>query len=81
MESYREQAGNPGNVSEFNPKEYNKVDLSFKKGDMVVLDGNVIHGSYENNSKQSRPLFSASFIAVGESFVPGRNASRRIFKD
>ena len=30
MESYREQAGNPGNISEFNPKEYNKVDLSFK---------------------------------------------------
>ena len=47
----------------------------------MVLDGNVIHGSYENNSNLSRPLFSASFIAVGESFVPGRNASRRIFKD
>ena len=79
--SYRETKGNPGNLSQFNPENYKKIDLFFEKGDMVVLDGNLIHGSYGNDTNRSRPLYSASFISFGEPFVPGRNASRRIFKD
>jgi phytanoyl-CoA hydroxylase len=75
--SYRESKGtNPGNTVEV-PKKYKKLDLEFKKGGLVVLHGNVVHGSYPNVSKiRSRPFFSCSYISKGETFIPGKNAKR-----
>lgn len=75
--SYREAQGtNPGNTVEV-PECYTKQDLVVKKGDMLVLHGDVIHGSYPNLSPtRSRPLFSISYISKGELFIPGRNANR-----
>ena len=75
--SYREDGGtNPGNIVEV-PDKYSKVDLKVKKGDMLVLNSCVIHGSYPNESPdRSRPLFSISYIKKGASFVPGKNANR-----
>ena len=77
MKSYREDGGtNPGNIVEV-PEKYSKVDLKVKKGDMLVLNSCVIHGSYPNESPdRSRPLFSVSYIKKGASFVPGKNANR-----
>ncbi|MDP3921272.1 MAG: phytanoyl-CoA dioxygenase family protein [Candidatus Omnitrophota bacterium] len=77
--SYREEKGsNPGNTVDV-PNTYSRVDLSFKKGDLVVLNGNTIHGSYPNLSKtRSRPLFSCSYISKGEDFIPGESARRRV---
>lgn len=67
---------NPGNTVDV-PDCYKKADLIIKKGDMLVLHGNLIHGSYPNVSKtRSRPLFSISYISKGETFIPGRNANR-----
>lgn len=75
--SYREAQGiNPGNSVDV-PEAYEKRDLIVKKGDMLVLHGDVIHGSYPNISEtRSRPLFSISYIPKGEYFIPGRNANR-----
>ena len=77
--SYRESVGeNPGNtISEKILAQYDKIDVEFEKGDMLVLHGNCIHGSYPNTSKRSRPLLSCSYISRGEEFVPGRSAQRK----
>jgi ectoine hydroxylase-related dioxygenase (phytanoyl-CoA dioxygenase family) len=77
--SYREPAGsNPGNnIPEKLLKKFEKIDVSFNKGDMLVLHGNCVHGSYPNLSKNSRPLLSCSYITKGESFIPGKNAQRK----
>ena len=77
--SYREPRGsNPGNVisSEY-LKKFEKVDVEFDKGDMLVLHGNCVHGSYPNLSDRSRPLLSCSYITKGEPFIPGNNAQRK----
>ncbi len=76
--SYREpQGANPGNAVKV-PDHYKKVDLSFKKGSLLILNGNTIHGSYANRSNRSRPLYSCSYITKGEPFIPGNNAQRMI---
>ncbi len=75
--SYREDVDkNPGNVVEV-PDKYPKVDLVVSKGDVLVLDGCVVHGSYANTSAdRSRPFFSMSYIKAGAEFIPGKNANR-----
>ena len=76
-ESFREKKGaNPGNTVEV-PSKYKKVDLYVKKGDMLVLHGHCIHGSYLNKSNRSRPLFSANYVPRGELFISGRNSKRK----
>tara|TARA_Y100000593_G_C4297866_1_gene331627 strand:+ start:729 stop:1511 length:783 start_codon:yes stop_codon:yes gene_type:complete len=77
--SYREPKGsNPGNViSEKLLDKFDKVDVEFSKGDMLVLHGNCVHGSYPNHSSHSRPLLSCSYITKGEEFIPGKNAQRK----
>ena len=75
--SYREKNNRPGNQIH-NLKNFNRKDLSFKAGDLLILHGNLIHGSYENKSSKSRPLYSMSYIPVGEYFTRGFNARREI---
>ena len=78
--SYREKRGsNPGNkISKDILFKYKKIDLNFNKGDLLILHGNLIHGSYPNYSNKSRPLLSCSYINVGEKFIPGKNAQRKV---
>jgi len=73
--SYREKDSKPGNF--ISTKKFKKVDLNFDKGDMLILHGNLIHGSYPNNSNYSRPLYSVSYIVKGEKFIAGLNAQRK----
>ena len=77
--SYRENIGNnPGSAVKV-PSKYEKVDVCFKKGDVLFLHGNTIHGSYPNVSKKySRPLYSCSYISRGEEFISGNTAKREI---
>ena len=79
VKSYREDLGaNPGNIVKV-PEKYKRADVIVKKGGMLVLNGQVIHGSYPNRSKtRSRPLFSISYITEGEDFIPGKNANRMV---
>lgn len=71
--SYHEKPGtNPGNwIKSDKLALYPKVDLCIKKGSMIVLSGETVHGSYQNNSTRSRPLFSGSYVNYGEPFWPG----------
>ena len=73
--SYREKDSKPGNY--VITKKFKKIDLNFNKGDMLVLHGNLVHGSYPNNSQYSRPLYSVSYIVKGEKFISGLNAQRK----
>jgi len=78
--SYRENPGsNPGRTV-LVPSKYEKVDLEFQKGDMLILHGDLIHGSHPNQSSRSRPMLSMSYISEGESFIPGETAKRRVIK-
>ncbi len=77
--SYREKDSRPGNISKSKTKFEEKI-LNFKKGDLLILHGNLVHGSYPNKSRKSRPLYSASYIPSGEKFISGANAQRKIIE-
>lgn len=76
--SYRETPGtNPGNtVASSVLSRFKCVDLPIKKGGVLFMHGDVVHGSYPNNSNRNRPLFSISYITKGQPFIPGKNANR-----
>ncbi len=78
--SYRETKGdNPGRtIDDKILNQFDKIDLTFKKGSLLVLHGNCIHGSYPNVSKRDRPLLSCSYIVKDEYFYPGYNAQRKV---
>ena len=80
--SFREDKGKqPGNTLIL-PEKYRdkKTDCVMKKGDVLFLHGNCVHGSYPNNSKsRSRPLYSITYIKKGEPFAVGKSANRKEF--
>lgn len=68
---------NPGNRVDFKMDEKNKIDLELEVGDYLVMNGNLVHGSYSNNSKKySRHLLSFNYGVKGEKFFPGVTAKR-----
>ena len=68
---------NPGNRAIFKIKNFQKIDLEVKKGDFLVMNGNLIHGSYGNYSKKySRHMLSFNYGVKGEKFSPGETAKR-----
>jgi len=76
--SYRE-SDNPGNRVEI-PGHWKSEDIRVKKGDMLILHGCVVHGSYPNLSERDRPLFQVTYIKRGSDFVSGKNANRRVIE-
>jgi ectoine hydroxylase-related dioxygenase (phytanoyl-CoA dioxygenase family) len=76
--SYREGKNSPGNkVDEKFLTGYDKVSCNFRKGSLIIMNGNLVHGSYSNNSSISRPVLSLSYITRGSYFYPGKNARRQ----
>jgi ectoine hydroxylase-related dioxygenase (phytanoyl-CoA dioxygenase family) len=79
--SYGDAASNqPGNNCII-PSKYSKIDLEFKKGDLLFLHGNLIHGSYPNLSSVSRPVFAWQTCTLGDAEIAlgvnrGKNAQR-----
>lgn len=68
---------NPGNRVDFKMDEKNKIDLELEAGDYLVMNGNLVHGSYSNKSKKlSRHLLSFNYGVKGEKFFPGVTAKR-----
>ncbi len=53
------------------------IDLPMKKGDLVVLHGNVLHCSYPNKSDRFRYAHLNTYIRPASSFRPGNTARRR----
>ena len=79
--SYRESQGdNPGRtIGDDILKKFEKVHVNFKKGSMLVLHGNCIHGSQPNVSEsKDRPIVMGTYVPVGEEFYPGYNAQRKV---
>ena len=84
VKSFHEGAGeNPGHCVQV-PEKYRhqKTDLIMRQGSVLFLHGNVIHGSYPNNSKiRSRPMllipYGTKGISKGKNFVSGRVAKRQ----
>lgn len=59
------------------PEKYEKVDIEFKKGDMLFLNGDLVHGSYSNRSKnRPRPLYMNVYIPDGGFFRPGKGSEK-----
>ena len=75
--SYREKDHKPGNIAKSKEK-FNIKILNFQKGDLLILHGNLVHGSFPNRSNKSRPLYSASYLPSGEKFISGASAQRKI---
>lgn len=78
VEGANQKAGeNPGNLCLEIPDKYKKEDVFLKKGDTLIFHCNLIHGSYPNYSKLSRPLLYANYVPKGEYFQPGRTSNRK----
>ncbi|MEK7503315.1 MAG: phytanoyl-CoA dioxygenase family protein [Patescibacteria group bacterium] len=74
VKSFHEDVGtNPGHCVEV-PEKYKdkKTNLILKMGSVLFLHGNVVHGSYPNNSKAlSRPMLLIPYGTKGISQQPG----------
>ena len=77
--SYHANTGQrPGNRIVQTISEENKINLEVKPGDFLIMNGNVVHGSYPNTSKKlSRHLLSFNYGVRGKKFVPGITAQRK----
>lgn len=73
VKSFHEKPGSsPGHAVKVPPKYHDKkTDLYLKKGSILFLHGNVIHGSYPNNSSRSRPMLLIPYGTKGISEAPG----------
>tara|TARA_X000000368_G_scaffold412113_1_gene397985 strand:+ start:297 stop:1079 length:783 start_codon:yes stop_codon:yes gene_type:complete len=80
--SFREKNYKPGNkVSNIKLKKFKKIDMIGNAGDLLIMHGHLVHGSYPNISKNlSRPIFAGCYIPEGEHFVAGKNAQRKVIK-
>lgn len=71
----------PGNKTLMPLKEENRLDLIVKRGDFLLMNGNLVHGSYPNLSKTlSRHLLSFNYGIAGKKFFPGITAQRKAIK-
>ena len=77
--SYHAKIGQkPGNRVDMMLTDKNKVDLEVQAGDYLIMNGNLVHGSYVNKSKKnSRHLLSFNYGVKGEYFFPGKTAKRK----
>ena len=64
------------------PNEFKKEDVIANKGTLYLQHGNLIHGSYENKTKnQTRGMYSATYLPKGSKFLPGGNSRRRVMNE
>ena len=53
-----------------------KIDVSLKKGQAMIFDGNLIHASYPNQSDKWRPAIITNYLKSGADMIEGRTAKR-----
>lgn len=76
MTGYREQSGErPGNSCGA-PNGFVHIDVVLKKGQALIFDGNLVHGSYPNNGNAWRPAIITNYIKSGADMISGRTANR-----
>lgn len=81
---HEERDKNPGHdLSKSLPLDYKPVDIPMEKGSLLVLHGNVAHGSYPNHSNRNRPMILIPYGTKGitrhPNFIPGRTGKREEF--
>lgn len=71
----------PGNRVKFNLNKFDRVDLINEPGDIYIMHGNLIHGSYPNNSKiYPRHMISFVYGEKNKKFNPGNTAQRKVIE-
>jgi ectoine hydroxylase-related dioxygenase (phytanoyl-CoA dioxygenase family) len=55
---------------------YSKIDVTLKKGQAMIFDGNLIHASYPNHSDKWRPAIITNYIKADAEMIAGRTANR-----
>ena len=74
--SYREDPDQqPGNFCRV-PEKYDKVDTSLKKGQAMVFEGNLCHGSYPNLTNKSRATIVTNYLVSDADMIVGATAQR-----
>lgn len=69
---------NPGHYIRVPPLwEKKRMDLRMTQGSFYIQHGNIIHGSYRNTSKRSRPHIGIQCIVEGVSFDSGSKKQRK----
>ena len=78
-DGYFSKKNNPGNKikeNSYTKKDY--VEIHASKGDLLVMNGNTIHGSYGNLSKtKHRHMLSFNYGKLNAKFLPGKTAMRK----
>ena len=76
---YAKPSQKPGNEVSVNLNHFEKIDLNNKSGDLYIMNGNLIHGSYPNNSKKlSRHMISFVYGEQNKRFNAGVTAQRKV---
>ena len=80
--SFRENPeDNPGSEVKVPPEYADKrQDVDMEKNTILFFHGNMIHGSYPNISKFSRPWYSCCYITDGEEYYVGKYSKRKKVK-
>jgi len=60
------------------PETNKKENIITMKGDVVLIHGNVVHGSNDNVSSEIRPSLILVYIRPGAKFRPGNTAKRKM---
>lgn len=55
---------------------YDKVDVTLKKGQVIIFDGDLIHASYPNRSENWRPAIITNYLKKDADMIEGRTAKR-----
>jgi ectoine hydroxylase-related dioxygenase (phytanoyl-CoA dioxygenase family) len=58
------------------PPVYKTADIFVKRGAVVFIHGYVVHGSYQNHSKDNRYVLLNTYIRAKEHFRAGQTAKR-----
>ena len=72
-----QQDPNASNEETIVPTKYPSKDIKVGKGDVVFLDGWLVHASHVNHSKRNRPVLLCTYIRKGSPFRAGYHAKRR----
>ena len=70
------QDPNSSNEETIVPPKYHSKDIKVAKGDVVFIDGWLVHASYVNHSKKNRPVLLCTYIRRGSPFRAGYHAKR-----
>ena len=55
---------------------FDKIDVSLKKGQAMIFDGNLIHASHPNQSDKWRPAIITNYLRSSADMIEGRTAKR-----